>query len=104
MGTVCSIASAQDIRNAQVGCPQKIYLVDDDPAVRDSLARFLENEGYNVTQLIVARALLNAVNDEDSAVIVLDRYLMTCPVLNSRLSSLSLESIGQSSSCRAEVT
>jgi len=58
-----------------MGRSEKIYLVDDDPAIRDALGLFLENEGYNVTQLTAARDLLDAVNDGNRAVIVLDQYL-----------------------------
>jgi FixJ family two-component response regulator len=55
--------------------PEKIYLVDDDPAIRDALGLFLESAGYNVQQLAAARDLLDAINNEDRAVVVLDQYL-----------------------------
>jgi len=53
----------------------KIYLVDDDPAILNALGLFLESEGYDVMQLTAGRDLLDAVNDESRAVVVLDHYL-----------------------------
>jgi len=58
-----------------MGRSENIYLVDDDPAIRDALGFFLENEGYSVTQLPTARDLLDAINDVDQAVVILDHYL-----------------------------
>jgi len=76
-----------------MGRSEKIYLVDDDPAIRDALGLFLENEGYNVTQLTAARDLLDAVNDGDRAVIVLDQYLndMSGLDVQSELINLGIE-------------
>jgi len=76
-----------------MGRSEKIYLVDDDPAIRDALGLFLENEGYNVTQLTAARELLDAVNDEDRAVVVLDHYLgdMSGLELQAELNNLGIE-------------
>jgi len=54
---------------------KKIYLVDDDPAILDALGLFLESEGYDVTQFTAGRYLLDAVNDESRAVVVIDHYL-----------------------------
>jgi FixJ family two-component response regulator len=54
---------------------EKIYLVDDDPAILDALGLLLESEGYDVTQFTAGRDLLDAVNDESCAVVVLDHYL-----------------------------
>lgn len=42
----------------------KIYLVDDDPAVRDSLALLLEQEGFEVQAFEGADALLGAAQPE----------------------------------------
>ncbi|HYQ73088.1 MAG TPA: response regulator [Gammaproteobacteria bacterium] len=52
-----------------------VYLVDDDPAILDAMSLFLENEGYRVMQFTAARELLDAVNDVNRAVVVLDQYL-----------------------------
>jgi FixJ family two-component response regulator len=76
-----------------MGRSEKIYLVDDDPAIRDALGLFLENEGYTVTQLSNARDLLAAVNDGDNAVVVLDHYLgdMSGLELQKELNKLGIE-------------
>jgi two-component system response regulator FixJ len=72
---------------------EKIYLVDDDPAVRDALGLFLEREGYDVMQLNAARDLLGAINDEDRAVVVLDHFLvgMSGLELQAELNVLGIE-------------
>jgi two-component system response regulator FixJ len=54
---------------------EKIYLVDDDPAVCNSLGLFLESAGYNVFQLNAASELLAAVDEQQRAVVILDHYL-----------------------------
>ena len=76
-----------------MGQSEKVYLVDDDPAIRDALGLFLESEGYNVLQLAAARDLLNAVSDTDRAVVVLDQYLgdMSGLELQAELNGLGIE-------------
>jgi two-component system response regulator FixJ len=54
---------------------EKIYLVDDDPAICDALGMVLEGAGYNVLQLNAARDLLDAVDEHQRAVVILDHYL-----------------------------
>jgi two-component system response regulator FixJ len=54
---------------------EKIYLVDDDPAILDALGLCLENAGYDVTPLSAGSDLLHNANAEDRAVVVLDHYL-----------------------------
>jgi two-component system response regulator FixJ len=54
---------------------EKIYLVDDDPAVCDALGLVLEGAGYNVLQLNSARELLDAIDGQQRAVVILDHYL-----------------------------
>jgi two-component system response regulator FixJ len=53
----------------------KIYLVDDDPAICDALGMVLENAGYNVLQLNAARDLLDVIDEQQRAVVILDHYL-----------------------------
>jgi two-component system response regulator FixJ len=55
--------------------PEKIYLVDDDPAILDALGFFLETEGYNVMQFTAASELLDAADEKSRAIVVLDHYL-----------------------------
>ncbi len=54
---------------------EKIYLVDDDLAICDALGLFLENAGYNVLQLNTARELLETIDEQQRAVVILDHYL-----------------------------
>jgi FixJ family two-component response regulator len=54
---------------------EKIYLVDDDAAIRDALGVFLENEGYNIVPLSTADELLDVVNRDNRGVVILDHYL-----------------------------
>jgi len=68
-------ASVVNGRGKAMGQSESIYLVDDDPAIRDALGLFLEREGYNVMQFSAGSELLDAVNDGSRAVIVLDHYL-----------------------------
>jgi FixJ family two-component response regulator len=63
------------LRDTTVKLSEKIYLVDDDPAILDALGLFLEREGYDVMQFSEGRKLLDAVNNENRAVAVLDHYL-----------------------------
>ena len=76
-----------------MGQSEKIYLVDDDPAIRHALGLFLELEGYDVLQFGAASELLDAVNDASPAVVVLDHYLgdMTGLELQAELNRLGVE-------------
>lgn len=58
-----------------MGRSKKIYLVDDDPAIRHAMGLFLESEGYHVMPLASARDLLDAINDPSRAIVLLDHYL-----------------------------
>jgi two-component system response regulator FixJ len=49
-----------------------IYIVDDDKAVRESLASLLELEGYDVKRYETAGAFLSEVNSETVGVLLLD--------------------------------
>lgn len=62
-------------RDRQMKQSEKIYLVDDDAAIRDALGLFLENEGYNIVPLSAANELLDVVNGENRGVVILDHYL-----------------------------
>jgi FixJ family two-component response regulator len=62
-------------RGVKMKQSEKIYLVDDDPAVCDSLGLFLESAGYNVFQFNAASDLLEAVDERQRAVVILDHYL-----------------------------
>jgi two-component system response regulator FixJ len=53
----------------------KIYLVDDDPAVRDALGALLESAGYRVAGVATARTLLDECRAQDRAVVILDHFL-----------------------------
>ncbi|MGD9545081.1 MAG: response regulator FixJ [Methylocystis sp.] len=50
----------------------KVYIVDDDPAVRDALQLLLEAEGYVVTSFPSAPAMLLSVGPESAGCIVAD--------------------------------
>lgn len=50
----------------------KIYLVDDDAAVRHALSFFLEGQGYEVDRFDSAESFLAAYHDSTEAVLVLD--------------------------------
>lgn len=71
----------------------EIYLVDDDPAIRDSMGLFLESEGYRVLQIATATDLLDAVNDKDRVVVVLDQYLddMSGLEVQAKLNALGID-------------
>lgn len=51
---------------------QKIYIVDDDEALRDSLTWLLEGEGHVVECFASAEAFLDALSDEQSGCLILD--------------------------------
>ncbi len=86
-------ASVANGRGKAMGQSERIYLVDDDPAIRDALGLFLEREGYDVLQFSTASELLDAVNDASRAVIVLDHYLggMSGLELQAELNGLGIE-------------
>ena len=75
MEPFCCNGPAQGGGDSPMTRSENIYLVDDDPAVLDALGMFLETEGYNVMQFTAASDLLDAVNEESQAVLVLDHYL-----------------------------
>jgi FixJ family two-component response regulator len=62
-------------RDTTVERSEKIYLVDDDPAILDALGLFLAREGYDVMQFSEGGELLDAVNEENRIVVILDHYL-----------------------------
>ncbi len=53
----------------------EIYVVDDDPAVRDLLSVILRNEGYDVVCFADGKALLTAARGRDPLCIFLDLYI-----------------------------
>ncbi len=53
----------------------EVFVVDDDPAVRDALSIALRSEGYNVEVFADARALLDVIRLRSPAAIVLDVML-----------------------------
>ena len=60
-----------------------LYLVEDDPAVRDSLRAVLESNGFEVSAYATAVEFLEALNGYDSGVVILDLILpdMTAEVV-----------------------
>lgn len=80
-------------RGKAMGQSERIYLIDDDPAIRDALGLFLEHQGYDVLQFSAASELLDALNDDSPAVLVLDHYLgdMSGLELQAELNNLGLE-------------
>jgi RNA polymerase sigma factor (sigma-70 family) len=52
-----------------------IFLVDDDPAVRDALAVFLEGSGFRVSQFDSAEAFLANTRGTSDGVLVLDQRM-----------------------------
>jgi len=62
-------------RTGKMKQAEKIYLVDDDPAICDALGLFLENAGYDVSPHNEARDLLDVLDEEQRAVVILDHYL-----------------------------
>jgi adenylate cyclase len=53
----------------------QILIVEDDAAVRDMLARTLEDDGHSVTAVGTAREALRAVQDIDFEVVIVDMGL-----------------------------
>ena len=51
---------------------QRVYIVDDDEAMRDSLAWLLESQGFAVTAYVSAEDFLAACRDDMAGCIVLD--------------------------------
>jgi len=72
---------------------KKVYLIDDDPAIRNSLGLFLENSGYAVAPIATARELLDRRRNETGAVVVLDHFLadMTGLELQAELKKRDIE-------------
>lgn len=60
------------IRGGQDGSNYLIYLVDDDDAVRTTLARLIKLSGYEVREFASGAELLDAVTELDSGCILLD--------------------------------
>lgn len=52
--------------------PTHVYLIDDDDAVRDSLAWALEAEGFSPVQFASAEAFLGALGPQDAGCVVSD--------------------------------
>jgi RNA polymerase sigma factor (sigma-70 family) len=75
MEPFCSSGRTHGSGDTTVTRSEKIYLVDDDPAILDALGLFLDAKGYSVMQFTAARELLDAVSDERRAVVVLDHFL-----------------------------
>ena len=55
-----------------MGLKSKIYLIDDDAAVRDALIIFLEIYGYSVDAFVSSEAFLRNANETNEGVLVLD--------------------------------
>ena len=55
--------------------PQQVLLADDDRAIRESVARALELEGYEVIAVGDGEQALEAVADQQPDVLVLDEVL-----------------------------
>ncbi len=55
-----------------MNAPAKVYVVDDDEAVRDALALLLETAGFAVQGFSSAQAFLAVCNDECQGCIILD--------------------------------
>jgi two-component system response regulator FixJ len=62
-------------RGGQMKQSEQIYLVDDDPAICHALGLVLESAGYDVIQLNAASDLLDAIDEQQRAVVILDHYL-----------------------------
>jgi len=75
MQPICSSGRMQRSGDITMTRSERIYLVDDDPAILDALGFFLETEGYNVMQFTAASELLDAADEKSRAVVVLDHYL-----------------------------
>ena len=70
-----------------------VFIVDDDPAVRDSLAMQMEGAGYIVTAFSGANAFLDALTPETQGVIILDvsMPIMDGPTLQQELTRRGLK-------------
>ena len=55
-----------------MGLKSRIYLIDDDAAVRDALIIFLEIYGYSVDAFVSSEAFLGDANETNDGVLVLD--------------------------------
>lgn len=52
--------------------PGKVYIIDDDPAIRDSLALLLQTAGYTVAAFAGAAAFLETCTPETGGCLILD--------------------------------
>jgi len=52
--------------------PQRIYIADDETAIREAIQAFLENEGYGVMAFGTGDALLARFKDDPSDLVILD--------------------------------
>jgi two-component system, LuxR family, response regulator FixJ len=55
--------------------PKRVIILDDDEAVRDSLAILLETHGYEVTSFASARAFLDSGETGEGGCLILDLHL-----------------------------
>jgi len=65
----------EDILRAHRIARDEIYVVDDDPAVRELLSIILRNEGYEAVCFADGEALLAAMRSRDPLCIFLDLYI-----------------------------
>ncbi|MFN7165684.1 MAG: response regulator transcription factor [Pannonibacter sp.] len=61
--------------NANPDASQTIYVVDDDPAVRDALSVVFEMEGFNVKSFADGDAFIEAANSQVPACVILDVHM-----------------------------
>ena len=54
---------------------QRVLVVDDEPMVRDVLARYLEQEGFEVSEAADGRSALERIAEHDPDLVVLDLML-----------------------------
>lgn len=75
-----------------MGRAKKVYLVDDDAAVRDAVGGFLENAGYSVRGFASAGEFLAAAQALGSGVLLLDQRMpgMTGMELQAQLRKLGI--------------
>jgi len=61
--------------NQQIATPGEIFIVDDDPAVRDALSVVFSLEGYRVTSFGEGASLLGAARSTTPACILIDVHM-----------------------------
>jgi FixJ family two-component response regulator len=61
--------------NQQIAAPGEIFIVDDDPAVRDALSVVFSLEGYRVTSFAEGASLLGAARSTTPACILIDVHM-----------------------------